>query len=49
MKDFLPGGARPGEIVNAMPLDVYEQETGRTLPLDSFPKPGEIQPLGLEE
>ena len=49
MSDFLPAGARPGEIVGAMPLDDYEEETGRTLPLDSFPKPGEILPLGLEE
>jgi CspA family cold shock protein len=49
MKDFLPAGATPGEIVGSMPLDDYEEETGRTLPLDSFPKPGEILPLGIEE
>jgi CspA family cold shock protein len=49
MKDFLPAGALPGEIVGALPLEDYEEETGRSLPLDCFPKPGEILPLGLEE
>jgi len=49
MQDLLPAGATPGEIVGAMPLDDYEEETGRSLPLDCFPKPGQILPLGLEE
>ena len=48
----MPDGCGPpccGLIVGSMPLDDYEEETGRTLPLDCFPKPGQIVPLGLEE
>lgn len=48
IREYIPEGAVPGEITNSMPLMVYEQETGRTLRRDCFPKRGEVVPLGID-
>jgi CspA family cold shock protein len=46
LKELLPDGVVDGGIVESMPLEEYEQESGRVLPQDSFPRPGEVVPIG---